>query len=294
MRGYLELLRPGNCTMAAFSSIIGGIIAYLLVGGLEGVPRIFLAIFLTLFLVTGAGNAVNDFFDAKIDAVNKPGRPIPSGRIGRWGALFFSLVLFTIGIAVSYSINILAFAIAVFNSILLFFYAYKLKRKVLVGNIGISYLTGSTFLFGGAAFWIEGISTTLVLFLLASLATLAREIVKAIEDIGGDRIGGAVTIAIKIGVKPSAYLASGAGLLAVMLSPLPYFQGILGEPYLFAVFPADVLFILAIGKIILKQNAAASSRYFKYAMLLGMVAFIIGALTRVSTLPLLHRSSWTT
>ena len=63
-----------------------------------------------------------------------------------------------------------------------------------------------------------------VLFLLAALAITAREIVKDIEDIEGDKVEGADTLPIRVGAKKAGYLAVFIGLLAVLLSPLPYFS----------------------------------------------------------------------
>jgi len=150
--------------------------------------------FVVCFVVTAGGNAINDFYDAKIDAVNKPHRPIPSGRISPRRAFAFAVGLFGIGIALSYLINPICFFIAAANSLLLIGYAYKLKRTVLWGNVSIGYLTGSTFLFGGAA--VNEIMVTFVLFMLAMLATMGREIVKDIEDIKGDKKEGLITLPI--------------------------------------------------------------------------------------------------
>ncbi|MDD4447831.1 MAG: UbiA family prenyltransferase, partial [Methanothrix sp.] len=70
MRAYWEILRPFNCMMAAAAAIIGLAIAR----GLD--PLAAALIFLTVFLITGAGNAINDYYDRDIDAINRPGRPI--------------------------------------------------------------------------------------------------------------------------------------------------------------------------------------------------------------------------
>ena len=60
-----------------------------------------------VFLVTGAGNSINDYFDHKIDAINKPQRPIPSGRISLKGALIYSLFLFAVGVIIAFAIDLL-------------------------------------------------------------------------------------------------------------------------------------------------------------------------------------------
>lgn len=271
----LELMRYKNCAMAGLAGVIGTAIAF---GASQGEITWMPLVFLVVFLITGAGNAINDYFDATIDAINRPERPIPSGRIKRDSAFIFSFVLFATGIIISYFIgnSLIPFMIAVFNSLLLYFYAFSLKRKVFIGNLSVSYLTGSTFLFGGSAYGYEGIRFTLVLFFLSTLATLAREIVKSIEDMEGDRKEGAVTLPVRIGEKPAAYAACFIGLFAVLLSPLPYFTGLFNEYYLFGVAMADAFFLYAIA-LVLKRNPSASSKYFKVAMFFALVAFVAGS-----------------
>ncbi|MCD4807218.1 MAG: UbiA family prenyltransferase, partial [Methanococcoides sp.] len=98
MKAYLELMRAGNCAMAAFAGLIGVLIAYNILSSAS--PYVSLSLFDTslifavVFLVTGAGNGLNDYFDIEIDKVNKPSRPIPSGKISLKSALYFSLLLF--------------------------------------------------------------------------------------------------------------------------------------------------------------------------------------------------------
>lgn len=269
----LELMRYKNCAMAGLAGVIGAAIAY---SSVSGDVLLLLPVFIVVFLITGAGNAVNDYFDAEIDRINRPHRPIPSGRLKKGSAYKFSIALFALGIAVSYSISPIPFFIAVFNSLLLYFYALSLKRRVFIGNLSVSYLSGSTFLFGGSAYGYEGIRFTLVLFLLSMLATLAREIVKSIEDMEGDRKEGAATLPLRVGERPAAYIASLTGVIAVILSPVPYLTGLFDERYLFAVAIADVIFLYAV-LLILKKKPSSSSAYFKTGMFFALLAFIAGS-----------------
>ncbi len=280
MKVFFELMRYKNCAMAGLAGAIGAAIAYNAAIAYSSasmllIPRIFLAV----FLITGAGNSINDYFDASIDAVNRPDRPIPSGRLRKETVYTFSIALFACGIITAYFIGAVPFFIALFNSLLLYFYAFSLKRKVFIGNLSVSYLTGSTFIFGGAAYGVKGIEATYVLFFLSMLATLAREIVKAIEDMEGDRKDGAVTLPIRIGERPSAYIALAVGLLAILLSPLPYITGLFKGSYLLVVGIADIVFFYAVF-LILKKNPSASSKYFKVAMFLALIAFIAGSFLR--------------
>ena len=273
-KSFFELLRAGNCVMAGFAAVIGAGIAYMPVSDeitFYGISLVFTCV----FLITGAGNAINDFFDADIDAINKPMRPIPSGRVSKDAALYFSLVLFGIGIVLSGFLGLICFVIAVINSTLLILYASSLKRTMLTGNICVGYLTGSTFLFGGALYGISGITRTAGLLGLSMLATVAREITKDIEDTRGDLAMGANTLPIRIGRKSAGHVASAVGVVAVLVSPLPYFTGF-SAWYLLVVGFADICFLAAILRLS-RGDAAGSSRLFKQAMTIALVAFMAGA-----------------
>jgi geranylgeranylglycerol-phosphate geranylgeranyltransferase len=270
--------------MAGFAAVIGTLIAFnILASESTGshysgdFPFLDSAlVFLVVFLVSGAGNAINDYFDIKIDSINRPERPIPSGRVKLKEAFYFSYLLFALGTLLAFSINTVCGAIALFNSILLIIYAKTLKGTPFLGNLSIGYLTGSTFLFGASVFGPGGLKTLFVLFLLAALAITAREIIKDIEDMEGDRAEGADTLPLRIGAKKASYLAALIGLLAVSLSPLPYLMSVLGLRYLYIVLLADLGFFAAIYQILVRNNPKKSSKMFKIAMFFALLAFIAG------------------
>lgn len=285
VRTYLELMRYGNCLMAGFAAVIGTLIAFnILASGAPGSysPEKFPffcsgLVFLVVFLVSGAGNTINDYFDVRIDSINRPDRPIPSGRATLKEALYFSYSLFALGTLLAFWINSVCGFIALFNSLLLIFYAKTLKGTPLLGNLSIGYLTGSTFLFGASVFGFEGLKALFVLFLLAALAITAREIIKDIEDMEGDKMEGADTLPLRVGAKKAGYFAVFIGLLAVFLSPLPYLMSVLGPRYLYLVLLADLGFFAAIHQILVKNNPTKSSKMFKIAMFFALIAFIAGA-----------------
>ncbi|MFQ6071155.1 MAG: UbiA family prenyltransferase [Methanosarcinales archaeon] len=138
-------------------------------------------------------------------------------------------------------------------------------------------LVGSTFLFGGAVFGIEGIKVISVLFMLSMLATISREIIKDIEDLIGDRDLGAITLPVLYGNKKSAIIASIFGFIAVILSPLPYVQNLFEIKYLFIVAVADICFCLAIAQLLIKKSPKKSSFFLKLAMFIALIAFVIGS-----------------
>ena len=280
IRAYLELMRHGNCLMAGISSLIAFFItAFILDSSLT--DNLFLTacqlfcIFIVVFLATGAGNMLNDYYDIEIDKINKPSRPLPSGRIGIKEAVYLSILFFSCAVLTAFLISPLAGIVGFINVFMLIWYAKFLKRTILIGNFSIAYLTGSTFLFGAASFGIEGLTVMLPLALLSFLATAAREIVKDIEDIDGDSKDGAVTFPIRFGARSASYLAALFGFAAVILSPLPYFMGILSVKYFYVLIFGIFCFFYAIYSL-LRKDYAGSSKFFKIAMFLALGAFIAG------------------
>src|SRR5512137_2165578 len=253
--------------MAAAAAIIGLTLA----GGQQPVATAL--IFLAVFLITGAGNAINDYYDREIDAINRPGRPLPSGRISPAAAWRYSLALFLAGSFLAGLVNSICLFLAAFNSLLLFFYARNLKAMPLSGNITVAFLTGSTFLFGGAAAGMQGLVANQVPFLLSFLVSMSREIAKDIEDMAGDLAGGARTLPILAGERLSRALAAAFALAAVALSFLAPF----GRGYLAVVAVADIFFLLSV-KMILRGDATGAQKALKKGMAVALVAFLAGAL----------------
>jgi len=263
----LEIMRPGNCFMASVAALIGLIIA----NPNSEIITITL-VFFVVFAVTGAGNTINDFFDRTIDAINRPQRPIPSKRISSHKAQVLSLSLFASGCFMAALINNLALVIGLFNSVLLYLYARNLKVMPLVGNLSVGYLTGSAFLFGGVAG--GNVEITLMLFLLATLATVSREIEKDVEDMEGDRACKARTLPLVAGERTSHCLALFFVLGAMVLSYLAP----LGRAYLIAVTLADLLFLMAVVRIIQKE-AYKAQHALKMGMAAALFAFLIAAIS---------------
>ncbi len=301
MLGYVEMMRPLNCLMTAVAVLVGG---FLITGfDTQALLPVGYAM-LAAFLITGGGNAINDWKDIEADRVNRPGRPIPSGRAKPKITLFLSIALFVVGMAIGVFINWATFIIAAINSVLLFVYSHSLQNKILVGNIVVSYLVGSAFLFGGAA--LGDFTLPILLMLLAALANLSREIIKDLEDVEGDKVGFLKRIVSRVG-NTGAPIAerfglestgSGVGLrysrripavaavslaLAIVVSPIPYLLNVLSRTYLLLLVPTDIVFFLALFQIIRSgrrttKRYKAVSKLIKTGMLLGLLAFIAGVL----------------
>lgn len=273
LRGLIELTRPGNAIAAGGLTFIGAFVA----GGLNAPLLTAFAVVATI-LATGGGNAINDYFDREIDAINQPDRPIPRGAVSPRGALAFSVALFVAAVALTLLLPPLAIAIAVINLVALVAYTEVFKGMPGVGNALVAALTGSTFLYGGAA--VDGdLVAVLVLFALAAGATMAREIVKDVEDVAGDREEGLNTLPIAIGEQRALYVAAAFVVLAILASPAPYLLGIFGPVYLLALVPAVVAMAVATYRSF--EDPTTGQTWLKAGMFAAAIAFVIGRLAVV-------------
>lgn len=279
----LELIRPLNCLLAGVAVLIGAMVAL----GRWDVPgRVALLAFAVAAFGAAGGNAVNDYFDREIDRINRPQRPIPSGRISPSEALMIAQAMFVLGVVLSLFLNVYCVLLVVLNSFVLAFYSWRLKRQGLAGNFAIGYLVGSTFLFGGFAAYIpQGgpliPNELLILVFMAALSTVGRELIKGIEDMRGDRKLGFKTFPLSHGAGKAAALAIGFIGTAIAISPLPYVLEIFGWAYLALVVPSIVAFIAAAAIIARSRKPEAAGRASlacKIAMGLGLLAFLAGVL----------------
>ncbi|MBI4163808.1 MAG: UbiA family prenyltransferase [Candidatus Aenigmarchaeota archaeon] len=301
MNPYIEILRPLNSIMSAVAVLIGGLLV------LKWVDLTLLLGMVAVILITGAGNVVNDYVDLDADKINRPKRPISSGRIKKNTALCYCILLFAVGIGLSAFINQAALLIAAVNSIILIFYSTTFQHKLFLGNAAVAYLVGSAFLFGGAVSLGQSTNLNLLilpllLMLLSSLSNFSREIIKDLEDFEGDKksflkriknkIKGTLErfgmssgeIKSKVSERISIGIAVASLAAAIIISPLPYILNILSLSYIIVLVPTDIAFILGIYTITnrrIKNRYHAAQKRIKLAMLLGLAAFIIGILVQI-------------
>jgi geranylgeranylglycerol-phosphate geranylgeranyltransferase len=273
-RGLLALTRPVNAVAAGALTFIGAFVA----GGVLAAPWAVAAAVGATVCATGAGNAINDYFDREIDAINQPDRPIPSGSVPPRLALGFSVALFLGAVALALTLPLLAILIATVNLLLLIAYTELFKGLPGVGNAVVAALGGSTFLFGGAA--VGDITAPGVLFVLAALSTFTREVIKDVEDVEGDREEGLNTLPIAIGERPALWIGVVCLLVAVAVSPLPYITGEFGVAYLLVLAPAVGVMLWAASASF--RDPTAGQKRLKIGMFLAALAFVVGRIGPLS------------
>lgn len=274
VKAFIEITRPHNALMAGLVGVLGAVIAL----GHVPNPEKLALVFLVVTLGTAGGNTINDYFDYEIDKINRPGRPLPRGAMARETARLYAIALFLLGIALAYFLNRPAFIIAIAAYVLMYVYAWKLKPLPLAGNFVVSLLTGITPVFGAIAFGKIGLAG--YLSLSAFLVNLAREILKDIEDIEGDRAMGARTLPIVWGLEKSSKLAALFVVLTVFSSFLPLLTGV-GKGY-WPILLVDFLLLkvaLDAWKKPSLETASKGQKRLKVAIFLAIIVFLAGSLT---------------
>ena len=273
---YVELARPLNGIIAFISAWLGGMFASQ--GNVENLTDIrLLLVSLAALVVISVGNAIDDYCDYDIDRINRPRRPLPSGRVRRPNALILAIVLTVIGIYLGTLINRNTTVIAILVSIALVSYAFWLKRTPFVGNLVVSGLTGLTFIAGGVA--IDSVQGTLIPALFAFLFTTAREIVKDLEDTEGDLKNNVKTLAT---LNPRVAVWTAVGFMAsvILFSPIPYLFRWYSWHYLIVVLVGvDVVLIglaIRLGQDASKESCASIQRWMKWDIFVGLGAIYLG------------------
>ncbi len=268
MNKYLQLFRLGNCVMG----VVGLVLATLIAVGADIQYHLTELAFASgvVFLFIIGGNALNDYLDREIDRIAHPERPIPSGRMRPSTAARISVAAFMGSVALSAVLPLEAFAIVIAAVAIIMAYEVSTKKKGLVGNLSIAFLTAALFLLGGAV--VQRLDATVAIAAMAFLATLGREIVKDIQDMGADV--DRFTLPQRIGAKKAGLVASASFLAAVALSVEPYLAGRFGVAYLAVVLAADAIFIYCSG--IHFQDPKRGQKWAKIGMFVALIAFLMG------------------
>ncbi|TAD96955.1 MAG: hypothetical protein EAZ97_13170 [Bacteroidetes bacterium] len=237
--------------------------------------QIYFCLFATIS-TAAAGYVINDFFDQKIDLINKAQKTIIGKSISANFAIkiyiFFAVLTLIFSVFLPLQIQIIQF----FSWLALFLYSKFLKKMALIGNLLISVLTVFSVLLPSILtnFWNNQI---ILLAIFAFLLTFVRELLKDVEDIEGDKIGNCKTFPIIFGLVCSKNLL----LLLLLLFIFPLFA-------LFFLFKFCFIHLFFIGFIIYlfyfawqirvakqKKDFANLSLQAKIMMLFGLITLFL-------------------
>lgn len=265
----------------------------------------FLMLSLSTVCIAAAGYIINDYFDVKIDVINRPQKVIIDKVISRRAAILWHSLFNVIGFLLAFYLawrlgNYKVVIIQLVCTVLLWFYSTTFKRQFVTGNVVVALLTGLTvmilavfepalyphinfryFLTEQGRLLVNPFGVIAVYTYFAFMLTWMREVVKDMEDFKGDAEEGCVTMPIKIGLQQSSRFVIFFCVLAIIpliMAAAKLFSGswsILGG-YIFAV----LIVPLAAWMWYLPRKATAvhygkASRWLKFIMLGGILSLLI-------------------
>jgi geranylgeranylglycerol-phosphate geranylgeranyltransferase len=218
--GVARLMRLSNSLPAATLVLLGGYLA----AGLPLARDTWLAAG-AMACLTAFGYVTNDLHDLAEDRVNKPDRPLPSGAVTLTTARRLAAGLAVAALALSAPIGAHALLAAGLVLAVLLGYNARLKSTPAVGNVTVAGLAAATLAVGSVAqlgptagalgpVWAPAV--------VLGLFIAAREMLKTLEDVDGDRAAGRRTLAVVYGVDRAARWVTVTAALAVAASLLAY------------------------------------------------------------------------
>lgn len=269
-RSLIKLTRVGNLVIIALTQ-------YFTAGFLIGMHTLndlkLLLLSISTILIAAGGYVINDYYDVKIDYINKPNRVVIGKIISRRYAILFHVLLSTIGIALGIYLSLgigLVNAVSVF---LLWLYSNNLKRLPFIGNVTVAFLTGLAVIVVDL-FYRTNNSLVIIYALFAFFITLVREVIKDMEDLKGDNSFGCKTLPIIWGIRKTKLLlyiilVAFAGIVVVLnqlYRALPF------KYHLIFLFVPLLWLLYRLIRADMKKDFTRLSIFCKVIMLLGILS----------------------
>ena len=299
----LRLFRIGNLAMVALTQCLVRFALLIPIIGLAefhsafALPT-FLGLVLSTVLISAGGYVINDYFDVRMDAINKPEKMVVGRLLKRRDAMFLHLLLTGLGVAIAALVaqsagHVSLAGIQVLAALLLYGYSQWFKRQLLAGNLIIALLTAMAILTVPVYDFVtlavlhqryRDASVTLwnVIFFYAAFAfvtTLIREIIKDAQDIAGDIDSGCTTLPITIGIPKTRWVI--IALMALVMAGIAFVQWIFFAtvelPEWYSLIYLSILQLLC-GYAILETYSAGTTSDFRRLSGLLKLIMILGIL----------------
>jgi 4-hydroxybenzoate polyprenyltransferase len=270
--GFLRLTRFWNL-------LIIGLAQYFAAGFLIEKDKIWdiklLILSLSTVVIAAGGYIINDYYDVKIDLINKPGRVVIGKEIARRYALLFHSLLSMTGTALGFLLNWKIGVINFFSAFLLWWYSNDLKRQPFVGNFVVALLSGLSIFLVNVLYHVHQPLVT-IYALFAFAMTLVREIVKDAEDLKGDNTFGCKTLPIIWGFRKTKFFLYFL-LLSFFISVIEINQFYAQLPmyYFFTfLFIPLVLLVVWLVRADTPKDFYRVSQWCKVIMILGITSMV--------------------
>ncbi len=277
VRGIMRLVRVQNLLIVVGTQYLARVAlvgprqqwAHLLTDGRM------LVLTLSTVCIAAAGYIINDYFDVKIDIINKPERVIIGRYLKRRWAITAHQVLNVVGCLLGLSLSRWVFAVDVLSVSLLWFYSANLKRQPFIGNLVVAFLTALSLIIM-AVYYKQNEDLLLVYAAFAFVVTVVREVIKDMEDIRGDARYGCRTLPIVWGIRRSKYLLY--IIIASFIMTLFLIADSWQNPRLAWIF---FLMLIPVSWLVYRLVLADTRREFSYLSNLCKLIMLMGVLTMV-------------
>ncbi|MBU1923918.1 MAG: UbiA family prenyltransferase, partial [Candidatus Omnitrophica bacterium] len=216
---YLELIRP----FTLIAPIVGFLSGFIMASGVIPDIRCLMGAF-SAAILNAASNVNNQYFDLEIDKLNKPFRPLPSGRISKKVAIIFAFILYSSSLILSWLISLELFLIVLITAFITFFYSappLRFKKYAFISNISIALPRGMLLIVAGWSVeksilhiepWFIGL--IFALYLMGAATT------KDFSDIKGDSRFGIKTLPVLYGPEKAAKMIAPFLYIPFLLIPV--------------------------------------------------------------------------
>ncbi len=238
-----EMTRPYNLLVPGAAGFCGAILAY------GGFPPANLLLMATIFpaLLWAAGQLINDYLNFEEDSMGKPFLPLPSGRISKHEVLFASGITFLVVVLVSAYYSIIGGAFALIFVVGTTLYSAGFKKKGVYGNILFGAMVASCLTIGASISANKLSELIWIVFITIIVNHSAQNLVGTFKDLEVDAKTHAGTVIQSKGIHSSIIYAFVLSTLALIVSLLPWYFGLLGATYVLIPFCSYLFQIRGLG-----------------------------------------------
>lgn len=305
---WLRLIRWQNLAIVFFTQLL---VWYCLMYDPQNIMAglqvwLILALAFSTTLIAAAGYIINDYFDIRIDMINRPDKVVLEKTIPLRAAIITHVALNIVALVLAAIVaapHVLLVLVQLATTVLLWFYSTHFKKQYMVGNLVVAFLTALTVLLLVVykpvfpftfKFPVKhpAIGDTQMCYgyaFFAFMLTWVREIVKDMEDYKGDAEEGCLTMPIKKGLKYSQQFSQtlSAITIAVLLAVSVLFfrlgnvmLGIYTVVFIAVPLTAWIFFLQ---RHTTSVHYHAASRWLKIIMLAGLGSLLVYHFTNIQT-----------
>jgi len=275
LRQFMKLIRWQNLIIIAVAQILTAIA---LVPTVEPATIIssyrFLLLVVSTVIIAAGGYIINDYYDIKIDYINRPNRVVAGRYFSRRVILASHGITTFIGIIAGLFAGYSIGAVAFFAAGLLWLYSNQLKRLPIFGNLSIAFLTGLS-VFVVYIFYLQSLFLISAYAIFAFVISVIREIIKDCEDIEGDRKFDCKTLPVVVGIRKTKIVIYISILLLLVFAGLLLHK----EPTMIYILSGLVLMMSGLTYLVIKADTVAHfsslSQTCKVIMVIGMLSMFL-------------------